>query len=416
VGEEYDAIIVGSDLAAGTAAVALVGARGRVLCIDPFPGSAGPGGCIWPAELDALRPELAGGLPGIARLVEHRWQIVSDPGVVSVDYREGPSEERRRGPWLIQDRKAGRWLLQRAGTGGADLREGTPTLLESAGAVNGVGLDDREIRAPVTLISDPAALGASRRPLAAGVSVTYRLPGRRVQDRFGVRAGQGASIEAVLAFAPAPALGIGFVQGFGESVTVGVYVVSGKEPVPTGILTACFERFLAHPSVAGLVTGGVPETPSEARYLPVRSLRSPFSSGALAIGRAGGWDLGAGPISTGPGVSIRSALVAAEAVREHWKSGSPLRPSVATRFAQRLRASGIPGRLADQARRSRRVAFRPGMHHEYPVAIEALLHRLLTETGERKESVVAAVRATRRNRRVPLLGLALDAVEAGGSL
>ncbi|MCI4331703.1 MAG: hypothetical protein L3K19_07670 [Thermoplasmata archaeon] len=415
--ETFDAIVVGSDLSAGTVAVALAGARGRVLSVDPDPASTGPGGLLWPAELAALRPEIARDLPAKTRLVEHRWQILNDPGAVSVEYRGASSDGSHSGPRMVLDRDVGRWMLSRAEAAGVERVHGEIQLLESDGRVAGIRLGGEEKRATVTILTEAGMGGASGAPSPSeGLSATYLLGDQAVRNRFAVRAGEGVSIEAVLSFLPPPLRGVGFLHAHGETVTAGAFVLDHGRGASRDAQSSALERFVAHPSIAGFLSGAGREASLTSRRLPSRRGPSPDPPGLLRIGRAAGYDLSSGPILSGPGCSLRSALVAADAVQEDWRSGDPERHAVSVRFAQRMRSSGMPGMLAYQAERSRRVAFRPRLHHQYPIAVQGLLHRLMTETGAPKESVMAAVRGTRADHHVRTTGLLRDLFEAGGSL
>jgi flavin-dependent dehydrogenase len=416
VSEAFDVAVVGGDLAAGTVAVALARAHCRVLCVDSSSQALGPGGLLWPAEFAALRPDLAEGLPGGARLAEHRWQMLTDAGALSVEYREGGGEATATGPRLILDREAGRWLLGRAEQAGARVVHGPSTRLEEKGSVRGVRAGNEEFATRVTVVSEEGDIPTGGSLTPDGLSGTFRLDPATLRNRLGVRPGSGVSVEAILAFLEPSIRGVGFLQGYDQSVTVGVFAHSARGPAPRDVVSSTFDRFVAHPSIARLIAGGSREAGGTLRYLPTRPDPGSSPSGLLRVGRAGGFDLAAGPLSTGPGYSIRTALIAAEAVQEVLRSDSPTGPAASTRFGRRLRSSGIPRRLASQRERSRRIVFRPRLHAGYPGALHGLMHRIMTESGGRKEPVVGAARATRREAGVGWGELAFDLLETGGAL
>lgn len=407
--ERFDAIIVGADMAAGATALGLVSRGRRVLCVDPDPGRTGPSAVLWSAERAAVPAELAQTIAPYARIAEHHWEVLSDSGTISVEVRVGETPGDVEAPWVVDDATVGRRLIAQAVAGGAGAAEGLPVLLRAGAGVVGVKIGGVEFRSATTVVSDPRVEDRRDLPVPDGVSRSFRMDGSRLRGRFGLRSGEAATRESVLAFLTAPLRGVGFVIAHDETATAGVFLDSWDGPVPASALDQVLGQYLLHPGVAPLLEGAIPLGDALPRFRPAEPPPVNDPPGLLTIGRAAGRDVGSGPLVSGPGNTLRAGVLAAEVVA----AGGPAPAGV---YARRLASAGLTAAWSFQRERGHRVAFRPNLHGEYPATMAALLHRLMTESGGRKESVMAAVRATRRAKGARLRRLASDLLEAGGAL
>jgi electron transfer flavoprotein-quinone oxidoreductase len=276
--EMFDAAIVGAGPAGISAACILAenGAKVVVLERGDYPGSKNMfGGVLYGRALEQILPDyVKRNCPIERNIVESRIFYASQTGGFSVAYRDRAFfEEKRNNAFTVGRAKFDRWFADQARSKGALIVSATVVtdlLKDGAGRVTGVRTDRAEgdLNARVVLLADGvnsplAAKTGFRREtkpehVALAVKELIALPEDLINERFGVEAGDGITVE-ILGDITWGMNGIAFLYTNKNSVSIGIganLVDFAKHKArPYEML----ESLKLHPMIAPLIKGGKPK-------------------------------------------------------------------------------------------------------------------------------------------------------------
>lgn len=273
--EEFDVAIVGAGPAGISAACILADAGIKTIVLErgEYPGAKNTsGGVLYGHNLAEILPDFMERKCPIERnIVESRIWYLSRDGGFSVGYRDTIfAKERKYNVFTVGRAKFDRWFAEQARRKGALVVPGTTVvdlIRDSYGWVRGVvtGRADGEVRAKITLLADgvnsplAAKTGFRAEPdpeeVALAVKEVIELPPEVIDQRFGVREGNGITTEIM-----------GEITGGMDGVAV-VYTNQNSVSLSIGANLADFsvskikpyelmEAYKAHPMIAPLIEGG----------------------------------------------------------------------------------------------------------------------------------------------------------------
>jgi electron transfer flavoprotein-quinone oxidoreductase len=276
--ERFDVAIVGAG-PAGISAACILADRGVKTIVferGEYPGAKNIfGGVLYGHDLAQIVPDYKDrGFPIERNIVESRLWYLSQSGGYSVAYRDQAFFQARKFNAFTTGRaRFDRWFAEQAKAKGALLICGTVVtdlLRGEGGQVIGVCTDrpEGDLFAKVVLLADginsPLARKTGFRPepkpehVALAVKEVIALPEEVIEDRFGVEAGSGVTIE-VLGDVTWGMNGVAFIYTNKKSLSLGIGAnlldFAQQKVKPYEML----EAFKQHPMVAPLIKGGKPQ-------------------------------------------------------------------------------------------------------------------------------------------------------------
>lgn len=370
---DFDVVVVGAGVAGSVTALLLARSGRSVALIErgESPGSKNlSGGVLYTHTLREVLPDLLAEAPVERRVTRHRLELVNDGSSVGLDYADarlaGNAVTVLRAPFDA-------WLAGRAEEAGAVLLGGirVDEALVEGGRVVGVRAGDDVLRARVVVAADGVqsflARGVGLRPapnpasLGLGVKAVLALDASVIEERFGVAPGEGAAW-TLTGDCTAGLPGGGFLYTNARSVSAGVVVNLAALTRSSLGATDVADRFLAHPAVAPLLSGGrlleygahlVPEG-------GLAMLGEVATGGLVVVGDAAGLALNTGATLRGMDLAAASAVAAAATITSALARGDVSAAGLAGYRESLL--SGVAG--ADLRTYARAPAFlaRPGLY------------------------------------------------------
>ncbi|HVP22532.1 MAG TPA: FAD-dependent oxidoreductase [Conexivisphaerales archaeon] len=268
--EKFDAAVVGAGPAGITAAYMMAKAGVGVVVIErgEFPGSKNViGGVFYVKTLDDILPGFWKEAPLERNVVQHSYCLMGRRDFSTISYRHTGPMEKPNGFTVLRS-KFDRWYAKKAEEAGATivLKTNVTELLREGGKVVGVRTDRGDLMADVTVVSEGAntmlsegaGLIGKPRPdqMAVAVREIISLPADRIQERFGLREGEGAAIH-YLGSMFRGLVGFGFVYTNRDSLSVGLGATISTMMKAKVRPYDLMERFKEEPSVASYVAGGL---------------------------------------------------------------------------------------------------------------------------------------------------------------
>jgi len=270
--EKFDVVIVGAGPAGLAAAYVLAQAGLQVLVFErgEYPGGKNVmGGIIYRQPTEAVFPDFWKEAPVERPIVEQRLMVLTKDSAVTMGYKSARFAQEPYNCFSVLRAKFDRWLAGKVEEAGAFILPETVVegLIRENGKVVGVrtGRDDGDVRCDVviacdgvnSLIARDAGLHAELKAdqVALAVKEVIALPKEKIEDRFNLEPGQGATIELV-GEATGRMLGTAFIYTNQDSLSVGVGAIA-SEFAATGIKPyELIEALKNHPAVKPLVAGG----------------------------------------------------------------------------------------------------------------------------------------------------------------
>ncbi|MCI4341875.1 MAG: hypothetical protein L3K11_05860 [Thermoplasmata archaeon] len=363
---------------------------------DPADTTDGGEGDVLPAELYARLPA-ADDAGADRRIVLHRWMLFDGSRWTGTEFRESGPEGL---PVAVLRSELTERCAREARELGVSPRkpEAAPPSPDPPGAPPTPAPAARVGRSLGRLLTEPSFGEPSRRRPTTRTEwhgcLRFNLEPARIEARFGLRPGEGATVD----WLAAPDGGIvagGSLRTYRDCLGLTLQVWGVVRPPTAADLDQQRRRFLAHPALAPLLAGS--RLSSEVR----RELRPPPAdrwggSGYLRLGRGAGLEASNGMELRGLPAELASAEIAAEVTATALRSG-PRLGDRSGEYARRLRADPSYVGLADWAARGRRLRRTAGASAEWPRFQAELFHRLMTEEGGPKRSVRSTVMSTRRD-------------------
>lgn len=391
--EKVDVVIVGAGLAGLGAAYHLAGAGAEVLVVErgDFPGSKNvTGGRLY---LNPVRPYYSGlfGRDGAVApferaVVKERLTVLAEAGGASLELHAPGSAAGQPHSVTILRGVFDRWLADQAVERGALVVPGykVDDLVYEADRVVGVVAGGDEVRSDVVVAADGAlsfiAERAGLRPrhnpahFALGIKEVIELPAERIEERFGLMAGEGL---AGLFFGGIThgMTGGGFLYTNQQSLSVGIVIGMRAmlEHGPGFDASALLDEFKARPEVAPLIAGGnVVEYSAHAIPEALnRAMPRLVTDGLIVVGDAAGLALNMGISVRGMDFALVSGALAAQSILEARAESDTSARSLA-RYEKSLRNSFV---LKDQTTFAGMHSFleNPRLYELYPQTILKLL-------------------------------------------
>jgi electron transfer flavoprotein-quinone oxidoreductase len=377
--EHFDAIVVGAGPAGAAAALTLVRGGLKVALLDrgEFPGAKNLfGGVLYRHQLDVLLPNAwkESGFPVERTITDQRYWLLGPESMVTVGHKHHAFADPPNA-WTAFRARFDPWFAAKAEAAGAVPLYATtavdvlvePVPKKSSTRVVGIATDrpDGRLSANVVVIADGVnsllreKVGAQRsqpRQLSLAVKEVLALPREKIEDRFNLEAGEGATIE----FLGAPSqgmVGLGFLYTNKDTLSFGLGVMVDDLAAHQHAPYALLEQAKAHPMLRRLLAGAS-SVEYGAHLIPEGGWN------AVPALAGDGWVLcgdAAGLVNVvnreGTPLAQVSGILAAETILEAHRRGDFSARSLST-YARRLRASFVGRDL----RNTRRL---PGMLHAW---------------------------------------------------
>jgi len=388
VSERFDAIVVGAGPAGIAAALTMARGGLNVLVIErgEFPGAKNVfGGVLYRQQFEDLIPEWWTKAPLERPIVEQNYWLLDETGAAKIGHRSRRYVDGKPNNFTAMRAKFDPWFAAQAEEAGALIICETcvTELLMEGDRVVGVRTDREEgdVYAEAVIIADGVnsllgkQVGAHREWAPNEVSLVVKeslsLPKEKIEDRFGLEEGEGATIE-ILGSPSQGMIGLGFLYTNKETLSLGLGVMlddlkaSGCRPYDL------LENMKQHPALRKLLQGA--ELKEYAAHLipegGLRAMPKLAGPGWMIVGDAA--QMVNFVHREGTNLAATSGRLAGETVLAMAKSGS-FSPEGFQEYAKAIRSSFIQRDLAKYQRL-------PGFLHDHKDLVMSKLPRVLNDS------------------------------------
>lgn len=270
--KDFDVIVVGGGPAGLSAAIssAKAGLRTCVIERGDYPGTKNVmGGVLYTRATEAVVPEFWKEAPLERPVIEQRYGILSGNEIVSAAYRDPAWAEPPYNAHTVLRVKFDRWLAEQAEKAGALIIKETVVedLLYQGDMVVGVrtGRAEGDLGARIVILAEGvnnfiAQKAGLAKPLQAGnVAVAVKeiisLPAEKIEDRFCLEPGQGATIE-LFGDSTQGMVGTAFIYTNKDSLSIGVGVLIKQLVRTKWTPNDLLDELKAKPYIKRLLQGG----------------------------------------------------------------------------------------------------------------------------------------------------------------
>lgn len=329
--EKFDAIVVGAGMSGNAAAYTMASHGLNVLQLErgEYPGSKNVQGAIMYANmLEEIIPDFRDDAPLERHLVEQRLWVMDDTSHTGIHYRSDDFNEAKPNRYTIIRAQFDKWFSRKVREAGATvLCETTVTELvrDAKDKVVGVRTDRTggEILADVVVLAEGvcgllgtrAGLREMPKPksVALAVKEMHFLPEEVIEQRFGLKAGEGCVIEAVGTISRSMA-GLGFLYTNRESISLGIGCLVSDFAASMESPYVVLDTLKNHPSIRPLIAGS--EVKEYAAHLipegGYKAIPQLFGDGWVVVGDAA--QLNNAVHREGSNLAMTSGRIAAEAI------------------------------------------------------------------------------------------------------
>jgi electron transfer flavoprotein-quinone oxidoreductase len=332
--EDFDAIVVGAGPAGSACAYTLAKAGKNVLLLERG-DSAGAknvsGGRLYTYALELVEPGLTSRAPLQRRIVREQIMLLSEGQATTIDHQEYGQEAQS---YSVIRATLDEWFAGEVEAQGASVVPGMRVdgLLEENGRIVGIKVGEDEMRAGIVVAADgvnsllgqQAGLFPDAQGYAVGVGVkeTIELPAAVINQRFGVKDGEGAARVAI--GCTEGISGGGFLYTNRDSISLGI-VFNPEQAARNGRqIQEIFQDFKLYPAIAALIEGGTSREYG-AHLVPEIGLHGVpkrlYRDGLLVVGDAAQFGINTGMIIRGMDLALVSGLAAARAILQDGETG-----------------------------------------------------------------------------------------------
>lgn len=270
--ENFDVIVVGGGPAGLSAAISAAQAGMKTVVIErgDYPGTKNVmGGILYTKATDQVVPEFWKEAPLERPIIEQRIAMLSGDESILAGYRDPAWAREPFNAHSILRVKFDRWLAQQAEKAGAMIIPETivENLLYKGDEVIGVrtGRAEGDLKGKVVIIAEgvnnflavKAGLAKPLKPDSVAVTVKeiIALPKEKIEDRFCLDEGQGATIE-LYGDSTAGMMGVGFIYTNKDSISIGVGTILKPLIQNNWTPNDLLENMKSKPYVKRLLQGG----------------------------------------------------------------------------------------------------------------------------------------------------------------
>lgn len=270
--ENFDVIIIGGGPAGLSAAISAAKAGMKTVVIErgDYPGTKNVmGGILYTKATETVVPEFWKEAPLERPIIEQRIAMLSGDESILAGYRDPAWGSEPYNAHSVFRVKFDRWLAQQAEKAGAMIITETNVedLLYKGDNIVGVrtGRAEGDLGAKVVIIAEgvnnfiavKAGLAKPLKPehVAVTVKEVISLPKEKIEDRFCLDEGQGATIE-LYGDSTAGMMGVGFIYTNKESISIGVGTILQQLIRNNWTPNDLLENMKSKPYVKRLLQGG----------------------------------------------------------------------------------------------------------------------------------------------------------------
>lgn len=404
--EKFQVIVVGAGPAGAAAAYRLAKAGCEVLLMEraKAPGSKNvSGGRLYSYALEELMPGEWQDAPLEREVIREVVTVMTEESSISLDCRLAGMPPRLS--YTVLRAKLDNWLAAKAEDAGAMLVSGAKvdSLLLRDGRVVGVRTNDEELEADIVILADGVnSLLASEAGLvpapkaehtAVAVKHVIALPEQAINERFNLRAGQGAGL-LLLGACTAGLSGGGFLYTNRESVSLGVVIDSLALKKARTPLADIAENIKFHPSIAPLIADGEVVEYS-AHLIPeggIKKVPRLYGDGYMIAGDAAGLVINNGFTVRGMDYAIVSGIAAADTAIEALAVGRST--AVELKKYSALLAANVLRDMETFRHTHDFMVSTPELYSTYPAIMEDIVKNIFTIAGDRSARLPSILKSS----------------------
>lgn len=394
--EKFDAIIVGAGVAGLSAAYVLAKEGLKVIIIErgQYPGSKNVmGGILYRHQTDEVIPGFWKEAPLERPIVEQNFWLMGHDSAVKMGYRDTEWSKPPYNNFSVFRGKFDQWFAKKCVEAGALLINETlvTECIVNDGKVIGVKTDrpDGEIYANVVVLSEgvnsilPRQLGFHKEwkpdQVALAAVELIKLPAEKIEDRFGLEKGMGATIE-MFGDTTQGMVGTAFVYTNKETISIGAGAllsqIREKSIKPYNLL----EYIKQHPVIKPLIAGGEP-TEYYAHLIPeggYNSIPKLVGDGVMVVGDAAQFVNGIH--REGSNMAMTSGRLAAQAII-HAKNIGEYTERTLSHYPDMLRDTYVIRDLAKYKDASHLMEGNPAYFNDYLPMANMAMKEMFTVDG-----------------------------------
>ena len=400
---EYNAIVVGGGLAGLTSAYLMAKAGLEVMVIergDSCGDKNVTGGRIYGHSLEKVIPGFADEAPIERKVVKENISLMSETGSLDISFSNSKlSAAPESASYTVLRAKFDAWLAGKAEEAGAEIITGirVDDCIKEGDKVVGIKAGDDEITADVVILADGVnsllaqKLGMKKElepaQVAVGAKEVIKLSEEIINERFGLKAGEGAAWMAA-GDPTAGAFGGGFIYTNKDTVSLGICATLSDIGYTDVSVPAMVDRFANHPSIAPLLEGG--EVIEYSGHLVpeegIHMVPELYADGVLVVGDAAGFCVNLGYTVRGMDFAVESGRLAAETVIR--ANGAGNYTAAALSYYKQLIDNSFISRDLDAAKGFPTLLTRREMFTNLPDMADDIATKMFTVTGEPDQGTV----------------------------
>ncbi len=409
--EKFDAIVVGAGPAGVTSAYVMAKSGMKILVIErgECPGSKNViGGVLYVKTLHDLIPRFWTEAPLERMIVQHSYCLIGKNDSTMVTYKRARESETPKGYTILRS-KFDRWYAKKAEDAGAILvnKTNVTELVSDGSKITGVRTDRGDVSSNLVVIAEGAnamlceKAGLTKRAkpnqMAIAVKEIITLPSDRIQERFGLKDGEGAAIHYV--GEPFEGLvGFGFLYTNLDSISVGFGAIVSTMTTEAAKPYDLIETFKAEPSVEPYIRDGQVKE-YQAHMIPeggYAGMPRLFSGGVLVVGDSA---MLANPITgEGADLAVLSGRIAGEVATNSHRAND-FSPSGLSKYQDLLNDSFPVRDMKKQSGLLRYIEKNLEIMQAYPEAFNAALGEWFDVDGASREEKIKKIRTIVTSRR-----------------